>query len=391
MADPGSCEASLKDRGNAEFKAKNFLKAAALYTQAIKDAPDSHALYSNRSAAFLQLSKLTKALADAEAAIRLNPAWEKGYYRKGCALEAMKRYDEALEAFREAAERSPGSKSNAGESNAGESNAGESNAGESNAGESNAGESNAGESNAGESIAGESNAGESKVGKSPAAEPPSLSRPPPSLVLPFSPFSCSPSFRHFPFPPTCSSTPSPPCPRLTRPPLLPLSRPLSASPPIGLAPYRPRPLSASPLGAHLRASLCNPPFLACLAHHLPTLTHRMHPPSAAQPFIPHDPALSRSLALLPPVHSHASLMILSPCLCHPLPSLSPTDLTSTFINLFSVCALPLSFTSPSSSTLSSLISPTPASLVARMDRLFMHPSLPVTPCLLPPSPPPLLV
>ncbi|CAI7895093.1 unnamed protein product, partial [Closterium sp. NIES-53] len=98
MADPGSSEAQgeagLKERGNAEFKARNFLKAAALYTQAIKEAPDNHALYSNRSAAFLQLSKLTKALADAEAAIRLNPAWEKGYYRKGCALEAMKRYDE---------------------------------------------------------------------------------------------------------------------------------------------------------------------------------------------------------------------------------------------------------------------------------------------------------
>ncbi|CAI5506849.1 unnamed protein product [Closterium sp. Naga37s-1] len=118
MADPGSSEAQgeagLKERGNAEFKAKNFLKAAAIYTQAIKEAPDNHALYSNRSAAFLQLSKLTKALADAEAAIRLNPAWEKGYYRKGCALEAMKRYDEALEAFREAAERSPGSAETAG-------------------------------------------------------------------------------------------------------------------------------------------------------------------------------------------------------------------------------------------------------------------------------------
>ncbi|CAI5987248.1 unnamed protein product [Closterium sp. NIES-64] len=266
MADPGSSEAQgeagLKERGNAEFKAKNFLKAAALYTQAIKEAPDNHALYSNRSAAFLQLSKLTKALADAEAAIRLNPAWEKGYYRKGCALEAMKRYDEALEAFREAAERSPGSESNAGESKAGESNAGESKAGESNAGESNAGESHAGESNAGESIAGESNAGESNAGESNAGE---------------------------------SNA----------------GESNAGEPPIDLPPYRPRPLSASP------------------------------PIGVA--------AYRRDLALLPPVHSHASLIILSPCLSHnpltmplpPAPFLSPTALTSTFINLLCMRPSPL--------------------------------------------------
>ncbi|GJP33784.1 hypothetical protein CLOM_g8867 [Closterium sp. NIES-68] len=112
MADPGSsepqAEPSLKDRGNAEFKAKNFLKAAALYTQAIKESPENHALYSNRSAAFLHLSKLTKALADAETTIKLNPSWEKGYYRKGCALEALQRYDESLDAFKAAAQRNPG-------------------------------------------------------------------------------------------------------------------------------------------------------------------------------------------------------------------------------------------------------------------------------------------
>jgi hypothetical protein len=32
---------------------------------------------SNRAAAFLQLVKLTKALADAETTIKLNPQWEK--------------------------------------------------------------------------------------------------------------------------------------------------------------------------------------------------------------------------------------------------------------------------------------------------------------------------
>ena len=38
-------EMSLKDKGNEYFKAGNFLKAAALYTQAIKHDPSNSALY----------------------------------------------------------------------------------------------------------------------------------------------------------------------------------------------------------------------------------------------------------------------------------------------------------------------------------------------------------
>lgn len=40
-----SPSAALKDEGNAHFKAGNFLKAAALYTQAIKKDPENAALY----------------------------------------------------------------------------------------------------------------------------------------------------------------------------------------------------------------------------------------------------------------------------------------------------------------------------------------------------------
>ncbi|GLU08912.1 hypothetical protein SLE2022_257960 [Rubroshorea leprosula] len=98
---------SLKDKGNEFFKAGNYLKAAALYTQAIKQDPSNPTLYSNRAAAFLNLVKLNKALADAETTITLNPQWEKGYFRKGCVLEAMERYDDALAAFQTALQYSP--------------------------------------------------------------------------------------------------------------------------------------------------------------------------------------------------------------------------------------------------------------------------------------------
>lgn len=100
-------ESSLKDQGNEFFKAGNYLKAAALYTQAIKQDPSNPTLYSNRAAAFLNLVKLSKALADAETTITLNPAWEKGYFRKGCVLEAMERYDDALAAFQIALQYNP--------------------------------------------------------------------------------------------------------------------------------------------------------------------------------------------------------------------------------------------------------------------------------------------
>lgn len=103
----GVPEPSLKDKGNEFFKAGNYLKAAALYTQAIKLDPSNHALYSNRAAAFLHLVKLNKALADAEMTIKLSPQWEKGYFRKGCILEAMEKYDDALSAFQTALQYNP--------------------------------------------------------------------------------------------------------------------------------------------------------------------------------------------------------------------------------------------------------------------------------------------
>jgi tetratricopeptide (TPR) repeat protein len=56
---------------------------------------------SNRCAALLKLNKLSKALTDAERCVALRPDWDKGYFRKGSALEAMERFEDALATYRE--------------------------------------------------------------------------------------------------------------------------------------------------------------------------------------------------------------------------------------------------------------------------------------------------
>lgn len=88
-----------------------FLKAAATYTKAIKSAGKDAAkdaalapVYSNRSAAFLKLNKLKQALADADMCTEVKPDWEKGWFRKGMAHEAIASVGDDAAVQRKAAE-----------------------------------------------------------------------------------------------------------------------------------------------------------------------------------------------------------------------------------------------------------------------------------------------
>ena len=56
-------------------------------------------IYSNRSASFLKLSKVSQALQDAEKCVELRPDWDKAHFRKAAALEANDNDDEALIEF----------------------------------------------------------------------------------------------------------------------------------------------------------------------------------------------------------------------------------------------------------------------------------------------------
>lgn len=106
------CEAQ-KAKGNEAFVAGEYAQAVLLYTLSLDrsaELPDSsassteqtkqlfprHVVLSNRSASFLKLGHHEKALADGTEAERLDPTYVKGIFRKGLALHAMGRYQEAL-------------------------------------------------------------------------------------------------------------------------------------------------------------------------------------------------------------------------------------------------------------------------------------------------------
>ena len=79
----------LKNQGNEAFAKKDFDSAMNLYSQAISLEPDNHVLYSNRAAAYLGQEKYNEAIEDANVAIRLQPSFTKGYFRKATALQGL--------------------------------------------------------------------------------------------------------------------------------------------------------------------------------------------------------------------------------------------------------------------------------------------------------------
>jgi len=75
-----------KNEGNEYFKARDFPRAIAAYTEAINAQPDNHVLYSNRSAAYAGLERWAEASADGQKCVQLDPTFVKGYHRAGLAM-----------------------------------------------------------------------------------------------------------------------------------------------------------------------------------------------------------------------------------------------------------------------------------------------------------------
>lgn len=101
---------SLKNQGNEAFKNKRYDEAIQHYTKAIAVDPNCEAcaaIYSNRAASFSAQGRHQEALKDAEDCIRVKPAWLKGHFRKGVALEQLGKLDEACRAFEDALKTEP--------------------------------------------------------------------------------------------------------------------------------------------------------------------------------------------------------------------------------------------------------------------------------------------
>jgi stress-induced-phosphoprotein 1 len=99
--------ASFKEQGNKFLQAGAYDEAIEAYTKAIEMDSTDHIFYSNRSAAYLSKGDAELALSDGEKCIELNESFAKGYSRKGAALHALKRYDDAIECYNKGLEVAP--------------------------------------------------------------------------------------------------------------------------------------------------------------------------------------------------------------------------------------------------------------------------------------------
>jgi Flp pilus assembly protein TadD len=95
---------TLKARGNEAFGAGEYAQAILHYSLCLDKAAElsekqsfpEDVVYANRAACFLKLGQHEKAEADAAQTISINPKNVKGHFRRGLALHAAGRYEEAL-------------------------------------------------------------------------------------------------------------------------------------------------------------------------------------------------------------------------------------------------------------------------------------------------------
>lgn len=93
-----------KERGNKAYSSGNYKDAVSCFNEAIsiakKESISDKVYFSNRCAAYLKLDDGQNALNDANECIKLDENWAKGYSRKGAALFALKRYQDAAAAYK---------------------------------------------------------------------------------------------------------------------------------------------------------------------------------------------------------------------------------------------------------------------------------------------------
>uniref|UniRef100_A0A3Q3X436 Tetratricopeptide repeat protein 1 n=1 Tax=Mola mola TaxID=94237 RepID=A0A3Q3X436_MOLML len=103
---------ALKEKGNSQFKAGNWLEAEQSYKEALVLCPvcfsrERAVLFSNRAAARLHLDLKDQAISDCTRAIELNPDYVRALLRRAELYEQTEKLDEALEDYKKVLERDP--------------------------------------------------------------------------------------------------------------------------------------------------------------------------------------------------------------------------------------------------------------------------------------------
>lgn len=110
MSEGNDVAIRAKEEGNKAWSEGNYELSINCFTNAMKESSSKDflkVLYSNRSAAYLKMSRITESLKDANKCIELDVNWVKGYTRKGDALLASKQYTEAYNAYNSALRLAP--------------------------------------------------------------------------------------------------------------------------------------------------------------------------------------------------------------------------------------------------------------------------------------------
>ena len=95
----------LKRGANAAVSRLEFSLALAHLDEAIALSPSAALLFSNRAYVHEMLQQPERALSDAERSVQLAPEYAKGHLRRGRALIALGRFDDASERLQLAAQR----------------------------------------------------------------------------------------------------------------------------------------------------------------------------------------------------------------------------------------------------------------------------------------------
>lgn len=99
--------AELKSQANDFLTAGKYLEAIRLYSEALEYTPTNAIVLSNRAQAFLKVENYGLAIVDADAAIRSDPSYAKGFYRRASASFALNKFKAARKDFRQVCKLKP--------------------------------------------------------------------------------------------------------------------------------------------------------------------------------------------------------------------------------------------------------------------------------------------